>query len=167
MTLPVALSLLSLLLSLFTLLATAGVYARVRTLEQAGGGAQLTDQPQAVPAGLRPGAGDTHALLFLLDAGCGICKGLWETSVRPIPGVRVLGLFTSQEVASTFDGGVEKVADPDLWSAVYEGYAPCVYVIDPAGRIVARRFVYGDTDVPALLSELLPELSDSGSHHAS
>lgn len=171
MTLSVALALISLLLSLFTLLAVAGVYAKLRALEQSvhnsGGAAQLADQQRTVPEGLRPGNGETHTLALLLDVGCGVCLGLWESAARPIPGVRVVGVFSSDEVASSFDGPVEKLADPDLWTALYEGYTPCVYVITPEGRIADRRFVYGDTDVPALLSELLPALSDSWSPHAS
>ncbi|MDX3104763.1 hypothetical protein ACIBO5_45415 [Nonomuraea angiospora] len=171
MTLPAALALVSLLLSLFTLVAVGGVYARLRMLEQSvldPAGAQLADQSRKVPDELRPRGAATHALALLLDAGCGVCAGLWkEIAERPVPGTRVVGVFASQETAASFEGPMDKLAGPDLWTALYEGYAPCIYLITPAGEIADRRFVYGDTDIPALLKELLPALSESGSSHAS
>ena len=54
------------------------------------------------------------------------------------------------------DGGpaflrVDVAARADL----FEGYAPTVLAVDAAGTVVARRFVYADTDLPEALRELV------------
>jgi hypothetical protein len=45
---------------------------------------------------------------------------------------------------------VDVAARADL----FEGYAPTLLAVDASGTVVARRFVYSDTDVPAVLREL-------------
>ena len=46
---------------------------------------------------------------------------------------------------------VDVAARADL----FEGYAPTVLAVDAAGTVVARRFVYADTDLPEALRELV------------
>ena len=46
---------------------------------------------------------------------------------------------------------VDVAARADL----FEGYAPTVLAVDAAGTVVARRFVYADTDLTELLRELV------------
>ncbi|MFI6321043.1 hypothetical protein ACIBG8_26135 [Nonomuraea sp. NPDC050556] len=160
MSLATALALLALLVSVFAILAVGALYSRLRMMEHTvlrPGSTRLSDEPRAVPPALRPRQGQEAALVLLLDGACSVCHLLWDAA-RPIPGTRVLALFAGAESAEAFEGTTEKVVDPDLWSAIYEGYTPCVYMIDSAGQLTDRRFVYGDTD----LSELF-----QGSSHAS
>ncbi|MFF5213032.1 hypothetical protein [Streptosporangium sp. NPDC000396] len=173
MTLSTSLALIAIVLSIFAILAVGGVYIRLRMLEQSvlnPRGAMLADDARAAPDALRPTGDNARTLVLLIDAGCGTCHRVWEFAQRPIPGVRVVSLFSSAETAEVFgepsSGSVERITDPDLWTALYEGYTPCVYVIGTSGEIVERRFVYGDTDLSLLWTELFPTLSDSGSLHA-
>ena len=39
--------------------------------------------------------------------------------------------------------------------AIVDGYTPTVLAVDAAGTVVARRFVYADTDLPEALRELV------------
>ncbi|MEV0612838.1 hypothetical protein AB0I81_05870 [Nonomuraea sp. NPDC050404] len=165
MSLPLALSLLSLLIAIFAVIAVTAVYSRVKALEQTAlnpDSDRLADDEVKMPAALLPGPGRQATLAMLLDGGCAICHGVWESlQGADLPGVRVVGVTGDLAAASAFTEGTV-LADPDLWTALYEGYAPSLTIIDDAGAVLDRRFVYGDTDIPTLLSELLP----TGSNHA-
>ncbi|WP_188187686.1 hypothetical protein [Nonomuraea sp. SYSU D8015] len=165
MSLPLALSLLSLLIAIFAVIAVAAVYSRLRALEQTALNPdtdRLADEDRTLPATLLPGPGQRATLAMLLDGGCGICQGVWESlQAADLPGVRLVGVTGDAGAAAAFAKGVV-LADPDLWTALYEGYAPSLTVIDGTGAVLARRFVYGDTEISTLLSELLP----TGSSHA-
>ncbi|MFF5205635.1 hypothetical protein [Streptosporangium sp. NPDC000396] len=171
MSLPTALALLALLLSVFAILAAGAVYARLRMMEQTvlkPGNTRLDDELRLVPQPLWPAEGQTGALVLLLDANCSVCHQVWEAAgSASLPTTRLTAVFSHTGSAQKFDGPVEKLTDPELWTALYEGYTPCVYAIDGTGQVTARRFVYGDTDLPALFAELSPALSSSGSNHAS
>ncbi|MBG0831089.1 hypothetical protein HS041_25340 [Planomonospora sp. ID67723] len=153
-----AVALLALLVGVFALLAVAAVYSRVRTLEQtalSSSSDRLADVSRVSPASLLPQAGQAFSLVVLMDAACGICHQTWEAvSSTALPGVRLIGLLAEAPSSASFTGDAV-MADPDLWSNLYEGYSPCLYVIAPSGDVVDRRFVYGDTDIPGLLRELL------------
>ncbi|WP_214413092.1 hypothetical protein [Sphaerisporangium fuscum] len=175
MSLATSLALLALLVAVFAVLAVGAVYIRVRRLEATAltpGSARLADEPRLVPGALAPEPGQRAALVVLLDGTCAICHALWDAvTAAHLPQVRVLGLLPDETAAGTFEGGTV-LADPGLWSSLYEGYTPCLYVIDTSGALTDRRFVYGDTDVPALLAELVPAApepaaSSQGSAHAS
>ncbi len=158
MSLPLAVSLLSLLVSLFTLVAVGAVYSRLRTLEQtvlSPGTARLADESKAVIPALRPQDGQTAAVVLLMDSTCAVCHQAWTTlHESPWPDLRIVGLVAEAQMAEAFSGG-HVLADAGQWRDLYEGYAPCLYAIDPAGAVIARRFVYGDTDLPELLTTLL------------
>lgn len=178
MGLPTAVALLALLISLFAVATCFAMYTRLRTLERTAltpGTAMLVSEERVVPRGLWPLPPHPRTLVLVLDGACSICRGLAETVAGTAFGTeppRVLAVFSTDAARESIAGlGLDSVADADLWTAVYEGYAPCVVVIGPDGRVQDRRFVYGDTDVPALLGELLPaepiSPSISGSSHAS
>lgn len=171
MSLATALALLALLLSVFAILAVGAVYARLRIMEQTvlkPGNVRLDDEVREVPQALRPAKGQDGTLVLMLDANCSICQGVWSAAAAAPPATtRVVAVFSHADSAQKFDGPVEKLADPELWTALYEGYTPCVYAVDAAGQVKDRRFVYADTDLPALFAELFPSLSTSGSSHAS
>ena len=135
MTPALAVALLALLVALFTLVALVAVYARLRALE-AGAGVGLGGYPtlvgRAAPASVRPGPGDRYALVAIVDGNCSLCRTLLAelAAIPPGSGVRVVAL-------------TDRAHDHPL----------------PAGSVLvdvaARRFVYADTDVPALLRELV------------
>ncbi|MCG5212088.1 hypothetical protein [Streptosporangium sp. KLBMP 9127] len=156
MNLSVSVSLLAVLVSGFAVLAIGAVYARLRKLEHTAlnpSSARLEDLARQVPPALWPGPGQSHSLILLMDGTCSTCHTLWEAA-PDLAGIRVIGLLPDERTASRFGGGTT-LADPDLWRNLYEGYTPCVYVVDTAGTVADRRYVYGDTDVPALLAEVL------------
>ncbi|GAA0935269.1 hypothetical protein [Nonomuraea longicatena] len=162
MSLPLALTLLSLLISLFTLVAVGAVYSRLRVLEQTAlnpAAVRLADEQKTVVPELRPQDGEVASVVLLMDSTCAICHQAWamlhETSW---PGLRIIGLVAEAHMASAFSGGPVH-ADADQWAELYEGYAPCLYAVAPSGTVIARRFVYGDTDLPELLTTLLSSRS--------
>lgn len=165
MSLPLALSLLSLLIAIFAVIAVAAVYSRLRALEQTAlnpGSDRLADDDREMPVALLPGPGRQATLAVLLTGDCGVCRGVWESlRAADLPGVRLVGVTGDAGAAAAFAEGTV-LADPDLWTALYEGYAPSLTVIDGTGAVLTRHFVYGDTEIPALLKELLP----TGSSHA-
>ncbi|MGV9303887.1 MULTISPECIES: hypothetical protein [unclassified Nonomuraea] len=171
MSLATALALLSLLLSVFAILAVGAVYARLRMMEQTvlkPGRDRLDDEVREAPPALRPGRDQDGTLVLMLDASCSICRQVWAAAAAVSRSrTRVVAVFSHADSAQGFDGPVEKVADPDLWTALHEGYTPCVLAVDATGRITDRRFVYADTDLPTLFHDLIPSLSTSGSSHAS
>lgn len=177
MSLSTAISLLALLVSVFAVLAVGAVYARFRLLEQTALNARralFADEVQTVPPALRPRDGERSAVVLQLNNGCSTCHDLWEAvtgyaTTRGPGGTRFLGLFATAEAAGTFpeSPAVERVVDADQWAALSEGYTPCAFRIDAAGRVTDRRFVYRDTDLDALLdlfareAETAPESSGS------
>ncbi|MFI6318807.1 hypothetical protein ACIBG8_14865 [Nonomuraea sp. NPDC050556] len=162
MTLPLALSLLSLLVTLFALVAVAGVYSRVRILEQTAlnpDAARLAAESRTVSSAYRPEAGQVAAVVLLMDGSCAVCHQAWTMAhEREWPELKIVGLVTDPQMAAAFTGGTV-VADPGQWRELFEGYAPCMYAIDPKGAVLDRRFVYGDTDVPELLAKLVASRS--------
>jgi hypothetical protein len=154
-----AVALLALLASLFTLVALVAVYARVRGLE-AGAATGLSGYPtlvgRAAPAAVRPRAGERCGLVAVLDGDCALCRTVLA-ALATLPadeGVRVVALADRAADADLPHGRVQLLTDPAARADLFEGYAPTLLAVDAAGTVVARRFVYPDTDVPALLREL-------------
>jgi hypothetical protein len=153
-----AVALLALLVALFTLVALVAVYARVRGLEAgaaAGLSGYLTLVGRPAPPAVRPGPGDRCALVAVVDGACSLCHTVL-TELATIPaggGTRVVALADRAHDHPLPAGAllVDAAARADL----FEGYAPTVLAVNAAGTVVARRFVYADTDVPALLRELV------------
>jgi hypothetical protein len=164
MTLPVAVALLALLVALFTLVALVAVYARVRALESAmtltgvSGYASLVGR--AAPPSIRPGQGQRRTLVAVLDADCGICHDvLAALTAEPLPAVRTVALADRTEGVEVPAGSaVELLADPAVRAELFEGYAPTLLVVDDAGAVRDRRFVYPDTDLPALVRSLTADV---------
>ena len=162
MTVTLAVALLALLVAVFGVVALVAVYARVRTLE-AGAGVGTTGYPTLVgrpaPASVRPRPGERCALVAVVDGDCVLCRALLaELATIPADsGVRVVALTDrAGELvmpAGPMPAGSVRV-DPAARADLFEGYAPTVLAVDATGTVVARRFVYSDTDVRALLAEL-------------
>jgi hypothetical protein len=159
MSVALAVALLALLVAAFTLVALIAVYARVRGLEAASadtglsGYATLVGRP--APASVRPGPSEGCSLVAILDGDCTLCATVVDalTAVNAADRVRVVGLTDRihDPAAGTGILRVDVAARADL----YEGYAPTVLAVDAGGTVVARRFVYADTDLPELLRELV------------
>jgi hypothetical protein len=159
MSVALAVALLALLVAAFTLVALIAVYARVRGLEAASadtglsGYATLVGRP--APASVRPGPGEGCSLVAILDGDCTLCATVVDalTAVNAADRVRVVGL--TDRIHGTVAGtGILRV-DVAARADLYEGYAPTVLAVDAGGTVVARRFVYADTDLPELLRELV------------
>ena len=157
MSLALAVALLALLVALFTLVALVAVYARLRGLEAAGdvavsGYPALVGRP--APVSVRPGPGDAAGLVAIVDGDCALCGALLDAlaDVDAAGGVQVVALSdrAGHGSAPAFLR-VDVAARADL----FEGYAPTVLAVDAAGTVVARRFVYADTDLPEALRELV------------
>ena len=157
MSVALAVALLALLVALFTLVALVAVYARLRGLEAAGdvavsGYPALVGRP--APVSVRPGPGDAAGLVAIVDGDCALCGALLDAlaDVDAAGGVQVVALSdrAGHGSAPAFLR-VDVAARADL----FEGYAPTVLAVDAAGTVVARRFVYADTDLPEALRELL------------
>jgi hypothetical protein len=160
MSVALAVALLALLVSLFTLVALVAVYARVRGLEAAGdtglsGYAALVGRP--APASVRPAPGDVCALVAVLDGDCTLCAAVLQAldAVHAEGGVRVVALTDRIHEPATGPGAELLRVDVATRADLFEGYAPTVLAVDAGGTVVARRFVYGDTDLPLLLRELV------------
>jgi hypothetical protein len=166
MTVTLAVALLALLVALFASVALVAVYARVRGLE-AGAAAGLTGYPTLVgrlaPASVRAGPADRCALVAVLDGDCALCRdvlaALAALAATATEGVRVVAL-TDRPGDHALPGGAVRV-DAAARAELFEGYAPTVLAVDTAGTVVARRFVYADTDVPALLRELTAQAAQA------
>ena len=157
MSLALAVALLALLVALFTLVALVAVYARLRGLEAAGdvavsGYPALVGRP--APVSVRPGPGDVAGLVAIVDGDCALCGALLDAlaDVDAAGGVRVVAL---SDRAGHGDAPAFLRVDVAARADLFEGYAPTVLAIDAAGTVVARRFVYADTDLPEALRELL------------
>jgi|SRR5690349_6836361 len=158
MTPTLAVALLALLVGLFTLVALVAVYARVRGLEAgsaAGLSGYLTLVGRPAPAVVRPGPEDRCALVAVVDGDCSVCRAVLTglAAVAAEGGVRVVALADRVHDHPLPAGSL--LVDVAARAEVFEGYAPTVLAVDTAGTVVARRFVYADTDVPALLRELV------------
>ena len=157
MTVTLAVALLALLVALFGLVALVAVHARVRALE-AGAGMGTTGYPALVgrpaPASVRPRAGERGALVAVVDGDCVLCRAVLAelAALPPDSGVRVVALTDRADDLPLPAGSVR--VDPAARADLFEGYAPTVLAVDGTGTVVARRFVYPDTDVRALLAEL-------------
>jgi hypothetical protein len=159
MSVALAVALLALLVAAFTLVALIAVYARVRGLEAASadtglsGYATLVGRP--APASVRPGPGEGCSLVAILDGDCTLCATVVDalTAVNAADRVRVVGLTDRIHDPAAGTGILR--ADVAARADLYEGYAPTVLALDAGGTVVARRFVYADTDLPELLRELV------------
>jgi hypothetical protein len=161
MSVALAVALLALLVALFALVAVVAVYARVRALE-AGRAAELSGYASLVgrpaPAAVRPRPGEQVAVVAVLDGDCALCRAVWQAMGEAhrrdavIGGVRYVGLVGRATDVPT--GGAELVVDGQARADLFEGYAPTVLTVGVAGTVTGRRFVYPDTDVPALLRDL-------------
>jgi hypothetical protein len=156
MTVTLAVALLALLAALFALVALVAVYARVRGLE-ASTAAGLTGYPTLVgrpaPVTVRPGPGQRCAIVAVVDGDCAVCRTLLAGlgALRPDDGVRVVAQSDRDDPDAA--PGVVRV-DAAARADLFEGYTPTVLAVDATGTVVARRFVYADTDVAAVLREL-------------
>ncbi|MEV6104307.1 hypothetical protein AB0M28_06260 [Streptomyces sp. NPDC051940] len=179
MSLPTAVALVSLLMSVFAVLSVAAVYSRVRMLEQTALNpqtARFADEPRSVSPALRPRETQTGTLVIQLNDACSLCHETWKATADHIAahrpdGMRMLGLFATADAAAAFPEfpehpDLERVVNTDQWAALSEGYTPCVFRIDADGRVADRRFVYRDTDLPALFAHLAPGTETSGSSRA-
>lgn len=161
MTIPLAVALLALLVALFALLALVAVYARVRALEAGravfadpSGYAPVVGRP--APAAVAPGEGERGAVVAVVDGDCALCHGVWAAlGGADLPGMRRVAVADRAGVFGP--GPAELLVDPAARAALFEGYSPTVLVLDAAGTVAARRFVYADTDVPGLLRDLATE----------
>jgi hypothetical protein len=160
MSVALAVALLALLVALFTLAALVAVYARVRGLESAGDAA-VTGYPALVgrpaPASVRPGPDAQCGLVAILDGDCTLCATVFQALIaaNAADDVRVVALTDRiHEPAAGPGTGILRV-DVAARADLYEGYAPTVLAVDAGGTVVARRFVYADTDLPELLRELV------------
>jgi len=155
MSLALAVALLALLVALFTLVALVAVYARVRGIEAAGDSA-VSGYPalvgRAAPASVWPGPGQTCSLVAIVDGDCTLCGAVVGAlaDAAAAGDVRVVALTDRAHGGAPHFVRVDVAARADL----FEGYAPTVVAVDTEGTVVARRFVYADTDLPGLLGEL-------------
>lgn len=158
MTVSLAVALLALLIALFCLLAVVAVYARLRTLEAAravdlSGYATLVGRP--APAAVHPCPGQRGAVVAVLDSDCGTCRDvLAAMGAAATGGVRFVGLIPPDAADQIDRGDAELISDPAVRADLFEGYAPTLLAVDPRGTVTARRFVYPDTDLAALLADL-------------
>jgi hypothetical protein len=158
MSIALAVALLALLVALFALVALVAVYARVRALEAAraaglSGYASLAGS--TAPATVRPGPGQHRALVAVLDADCALCHAVVDALAGSGPAVRAVALADRTDGFDVpADGRVELLADPAARAELFEGYAPTLLAVDAAGAVRDRRFVYPDTDLPALVRSL-------------
>ena len=155
MTVSLAVALTALLAALFAVAALVAVLARVRALE-AGAAAGLSGYPTLVgrpaPASVRPGAGERCTLVAVVDADCALCHAVSaELAATATDGVGAVALTDRTGGRPDASLRVDAAARAEL----FEGYTPTVLAVDAGGTVVARRFVYADTDVPALLRELV------------
>lgn len=152
-----AVALLALLVALFTLVALVAVYARLRGLEAAGdvavsGYPALVGRP--APVSVRPGPGDAAGLVAIVDGDCALCGALLDAlaDVDAAGGVHVVAL---SDRAGHGNAPAFLRVDVTARADLFEGYAPTLLAVDAAGTVVARRFVYADTDLPEALRELV------------
>ena len=160
MSVALAVALLALLVALFTLVALVAVYARVRSLEnlEAAGDLAVSGYPVLVgrraPGSVRPAVGDTGGIVAIVDADCALCGAVLDAlgPVATAGGVRVVALTDRPG----HDGDLPDFVRVDVSARadLFEGYAPTILAVDTTGTVVARRFVYADTDLPATLREL-------------
>jgi hypothetical protein len=156
-----AVALLALLVALFALVALVGVHARVRALE-AGRSAELSGYASLVgrpaPAAVRPRPGDRGAVVAVLDADCALCHAVWnemtDAGATGVP-VRLVGLVDRLADFPAAGGPAELLADVAARADLFEGYSPTVLAVDATGSVTHRSFVYPDTDLRALLHDLI------------
>ena len=160
MTVTLAVALLALLVAAFALVALVAVHARVRGLE-AGFATGPSGYPELVgrpaPPSVRPGPDERGALVAVVDGDCALCRTLLAalddfTTTGAAARVRVLAL-TDRAHDHPLPSGAVRV-DAAARADLFEGYTPTVLAVDAVGTVVGRRFVYADTDLPAVLHEL-------------
>jgi hypothetical protein len=104
---------------------------------------------------VRPGPGEGCSVVAILDGDCTLCATVVDalTALNAAGRVRVVGLTDRIHDPAAGTGILR--ADVAARADLYEGYAPTVLAVDAGGTVVARRFVYADTDLPELLRELV------------
>lgn len=168
MTPSLAVALLALLVALFAVTALVAVYARVKALEAGTGPAALSGYAALVgrpaPPAVAPRAGERMSVVAVLDTSCATCLSLWDTLndvaaelADSAPGARYVGLVDHRtDLAGAATGPhAELLADTTVRADLFEGYAPTLLAVDAGGTVFHRSFVYPDTDVRALLLDLV------------
>jgi hypothetical protein len=119
------------------------------------GYATLVGRP--APASVRPGPGERCGLVAVLDGDCTLCATVVDalTGMNAADDVRVVALTNRIHDSAVGPGTGILRLDVAARADLYEGYAPTVLAVDAGGTVVARRFVYADTDLPELLRELV------------
>jgi hypothetical protein len=158
MSFELSVALLALIVAVFAVLAAYAVFLRLRSLERtalAPGATLMVPTSRPAPADLQR---QRPVLALLLNVTCPVCHALVEETARYVavtPSVPVEVVAVLPPGAPADAGPFEALVNADVWQYLDEGYAPCVYLIDRRGEIVDRRFVYGDTDIPAVLADTL------------
>jgi len=164
MSVALAVALLALLVALFAVVALVAVYARVRALEagrsvELSGYASLVGRP--APRAVAPRVGESLAVVAVLDSSCASCHVVWDTlvevSAQVEEPVRYVGLVDrAGDLVGFREGGrAELLADVSARADLFEGYSPTLLAVGADGTVVHRSFVYPDTDLRALLPELI------------
>ncbi len=169
MTLALAVALLALLVAFFTLVALVAVYARVRQLE-AGRAVELSGFAsligRAAHSAVHPGQSDGLSVVAILDRGCVLCQAVWSelgaiADELPDAPVRLVGVLdragdqAGDPNAFPAHPRADLLADTAVRADLFEGYAPTLLTVDDSGQISYRSFVYPDTDIRALLLDLV------------
>src|SRR4249920_3861665 len=87
-------------------------------------------------------------LVAILDGDCALCVTVLEAlaAVHAAGDVHVVALTDRIDGGGTRPGAGILHVDVAARADLFEGYAPTVLAVDTAGTVVARRFVYVDTD---------------------
>jgi hypothetical protein len=157
MTMGISVALLALLFALFALWALVAVYARLRALE-ASTAVGLSGYPSLVgrhaPPLVRPCPGQRGGVVAVLDADCALCHDVcaaFAAAADRDPSTRFVAIV-DREVGLP-SGCAELVVDATTRAELFEGYAPTLLVLDAAGVVLDRTFVYSDTDLGALIGQ--------------
>ena len=157
MSVALAVALLALLVALFALVALVAVYAASARSRRAARPScrlpSLVGRPAPVAVRPRPVSGRVVAVL---DGDCALCRAVWQDGRGAPQGrgdrrrpVRRAGRPRGRRTRP--GGSAELVVDVEPRADLFEGYAPTVLTVGAAGTVTGRRFVYPDTDLPALL----------------
>lgn len=154
------LALFALTLTGFLLFAVIGLYFRLRSLENRGGGGHFVstrDAPRVtVPLG-DLARGDISAAVLLLDATCPSCASFWSQFCAIPTTLWRIGLVSSSDDLAHFQSAPSAQGSPvvtvnrEVWAAIYEGYCPAIALIGTDGELYEREFLYVDSDLASIL----------------
>ncbi len=172
MSVSTALSLLAVAGSVVALLATLGLYHRLRVLEDSITDLAYSGPVTAVaPEPIRPRAGQAATLAAIVDTGCPLCHQVLEwlpQAAATIPGgVRLVAVTPPRDEAwspADLAPEIEVLRDTAVWRGLYEGFTPMVAVITPTGQITDRVFIYADTDLQATAVRVRQAIADLRGH---